>query len=124
MCQVYWEDNTARDHVTQARKLAGIAVELTGHLWTFSVSVCIYFSVSVALCLHVSLSRCVCVSLSLSHAHTHTCTDILSVAVSVIRDRFGKKERKKADLCFNLYPCVIWYYLILSIWMLREQIVH
>ena len=36
--------------------------------------------------------------------------DVLSVAVFVIGDRFVKK----ADLCVNLYPCVIKYYLILS----------
>ena len=36
--------------------------------------------------------------------------DVLSVTVFVIRDRFVKK----ADLCLNLYPCVIKYYLIMS----------
>ena len=38
--------------------------------------------------------------------------DVLSVAVFVIRDRY---ICKKADLCLNLYPCVIKYYLILSL---------
>ena len=33
--------------------------------------------------------------------------DVLSVAVFVIRDRFVKKE--EAELCLNLYPCVIKY---------------
>ncbi|KAK7104529.1 hypothetical protein V1264_019229 [Littorina saxatilis] len=32
MCQVYWEDKMSRDHVKQARKLAGINMELTGAL--------------------------------------------------------------------------------------------
>ncbi|KAK7477463.1 hypothetical protein BaRGS_00031287 [Batillaria attramentaria] len=32
MCQMYWEDKAALDHVTQARKLAGLEVELTGAL--------------------------------------------------------------------------------------------
>ena len=31
--------------------------------------------------------------------------DVLSVAVFVIRERFVKK----ADLCLNLYPCIIRY---------------
>ena len=37
--------------------------------------------------------------------------DVLSVAVFVIRDRFVKK----ADLCLNLYPCVIKYSLSVSL---------
>ena len=40
--------------------------------------------------------------------HLFVMFDILSVAVFVIGNRF----RKKADLCLNLYLCVIKYYLI------------
>ena len=47
--------------------------------------------------------------------------DVLSVAVFVIRERFVRKKdkRKKADLCLNLYSCVMKYYLILSLYSLR-----
>jgi len=43
--------------------------------------------------------------------------DVLSVAVFVIRDRSVRKNKTKnktktADLCLNLYPCVIKYCLI------------
>ena len=39
--------------------------------------------------------------------------DVWSVAVFVIRDRFVKKTT--ADMCLNLYPCVIKYSLSLSL---------
>lgn len=32
MCQMFWEDKAAMEHITQARKLAGLQVELTGAL--------------------------------------------------------------------------------------------
>lgn len=40
LCQLYWEDAHSREHVAQAKKLAGIQVELTGivdicHLFNF-----------------------------------------------------------------------------------------
>ena len=47
--------------------------------------------------------------------------DLLSVAVFDTRDRVVKK---KADLCLNLYPCVIKYYLILSHHLLLSRKCH
>ena len=48
--------------------------------------------------------------------------DLLSVAVFVIKVRFVKKRRKKADLRLNLYPCVIRYYLILCLLLLLYRL--
>ena len=90
-----------------------------------SLSAC--FSVSVCVCVSLSPSLSLSLSLSLSHTHTHTHTHTHALTYWVLlclSSGTALLKTEEADLCLNLYPCVIKYYLILSVWMLREQIVH
>ena len=73
----------------------------TGKVWSFSLSLSLSLAISrialVSCLLSVSLSFCLSVSLSLSE-----CCCVCHQG----------QICKKADLCLNLYPCVIKYYLI------------